>query len=539
MLGQPCRDSSEQPFCTSADAFLALKCESGVWEIQETCLAGQRCNPSDGSCAYLQVDCAGSLFGSACFGPGVLYDCDTAPTLKLTRRCPFGCENAACREGGPDQLIVHTLVPYQSSDSRPPLARKIVVCLQGTPIDDERWSWIRDEVESTWGRYLGLEFIGFGACESLPTSGVIVRFEEQCRGRLVNDIAEEYLDPAGRVVPLGICSSYFDSQGQFEPRASENLIRFLARHQFAHVVHYKGDALPGVESVMRSGIELSRVAEYQISEEDFSWAASQIEDYSRKPSKAVVSAHGKCLTSVGGKLSSRTCAIDASEPGNLRLPSEQSWAVALGELFAPLADSASSCVGKSSSTSGAELSTGACDSSQPSWALAHVQWREVGRCAFPQTQPPEAGTALMVGRCEPPGSRAQSWRFDISALETDALVAQIRFSGDAPEPLCVTAADGGAAGAVVHLEPCAMAPHANQTFRLRKDGAIAIGDKCLYAGGEGAVTLGGCGLPWLVFGPVEDSEGFALTLSPGEAATATASKLNGVPTADQIFDFYF
>jgi hypothetical protein len=258
------------------------------------------------------------------------------------------------------------------------------VCVDADDSDPELVelvAWIRDEVEHTWGRTYNYNFEGWTDCgRTLPEAGVVLSFESECRGHLVNDI-----DPASELVRLVICRSFY-LEGDDELRPVEKpLARFLARHHFGHVIGVPDSIYSGLpRTAMTRGIELLRIEEYEISPSELDLAKNYCAPTCRKHPRALVTTRGRCLEVVNGSIVARAC-VDHGEPR----PQPQNFTLRTSELFTD----AGQCVGVSQAGEATVLA-GECTSMSERFSLTGASLHSLGRCVTPASLPASPGTAL-------------------------------------------------------------------------------------------------------------------------------------------------
>jgi hypothetical protein len=519
-LGAPC-DEEEAHACAAASDRLALLCDEKRWTNFDVCRTDELCDRSDGACRSIASICI-SHGGSACTGGDRLLDCDVSPFDPKEHLCPFGCRDAACLPGTGDQLIVHTQSPTSWGTGAWP--GPIPVCFVDGEESDELRHIVRDEVESTWARWYNVDFAGWGTCEDGVTERVAIEFLDDCRAKLASD-AWIGKPSTGAETRFGICRTYLDANDMSQT-LEEPVMRFLARHQFGHVLGL-WDVAPSARTTMSRGIELSRIDEYQPS-------TSELMDvhyrYGRKHSGAVATTHGRCLDVVNGAIQPLPC----------KNPTEQRWAPMLGELTSLSSSSESVCV-RLVGQKGIEVRP--CDSEPrvPAWSMTHAQWRGPGGCVSPLTQPAVSGSSLVTGPCLAVGEPSQAWFFEIFDSDANSLLTRIRPSDS---NLCLTVPNGfESLGVVPLLEVCGPDGTTEQIFHLQGNGTIRFSDFCLnWEDTNGDIyLLDLCTWPhWVLSGAFESSTGLALRTPLDDSGSALmATPLVGLPTNEQIFDFYF
>jgi hypothetical protein len=380
-------------------------------------------------------------------------------------------------------------------------------------------AWIRDEVERTWARTADYTFEGWGACDTLPEEGVVLSFESECRGHLVNDI-----DPTSKLVRLEICRSfYLEGRDELRP-VDEPLARFLGRHHFGHVIgipdnNYSGEP----RTAMMRGIDLLRITEYEISPGELNWASEYCALGCRKHPGALVTTRGRCLEVVDGSVVARACADH--EPG------PQVFTLKGTKLVTADPEQ---CVVVSGDGEEAEVRVGECTAEQ--FALTGAALHSLGRCVTPASLPATPETALFIGACDAVPESWMGWSFDVTASTENGLLASIRHDG-----LCASIPGGADELNLVPVLRTCEEGSGEQIFELRHNGEIGFGDLCFaWEMHDGSVYLySDCGRGysvWTVTGALTTPSGLALTL-PGDNATAKAIK--AAPSQARTFDFYF
>lgn len=448
-----------------------------------------------------------------------LLDC-TNPFSPVERICPFGCAHGTCLSGHGDQLILHTELQLAQTM---PWTRNIPVCFADDAGAELR-RWTRGAVTQGWTRNADVAFEGWGDCPTQDAEGVVIEFPRGCQGRLVSAVARTREASQLRV---GICRSYFDAGGvERELADDETLARFLARHQFGHVLGLGEDNVHAsvmVRTVRTSAID-ARI-----------WATDLLglrDLYGYKNPGSVVHASGWCLNGSDGALTLASCSEKSGLKFVVRLDRVQaadgSCLVADGETAVALA---------------------ACSTSVPSKALAlrRASLRAAGHCVVPRTEPVFPGTVLEARPCGDIGNLDYPFHFELVGSAVAGRLAQIRF-GNGDYCLAAPATFGGVA--VPTLEPCSTN---SSVFTLGDEGEISLlvpgtqSRRCLdyttHGTSGSVIELRLCnGRSFTLTGPLETLDGLALSADPDEPAAGLSLKKlrpGEMPTLDETFDAHF
>jgi hypothetical protein len=520
-------EGEEVKACSSTNPRLLLQCAAGVWQGLATCRNLERCDPEQQQCRPLAADCKEHPDGHCDID--FLIDCADNPFVPPKRECPFGCANGACLPGTGDQLIVHT-EPHRNGAMPWPDA-PIAVCFSGGDSTRSLRHWTRSSVEQGWGRYLDIDFVGWETCESAETPGVHVEFLEDCRGRTASAVSLGY-PGAGKQLIVGICRSYRDDAGGKLRDLEEAVVRFVALHQFGHVlglheadkaaVHYTGN-------IMARGIRSSTVAP-MLWADDIAVLGSEL---GYKPEASIVHVSGWCLDTTGGQVALSRCS--ASEAQRLR----------------PLADrlelaGTSNCLMVEGQTSLLGVYFTDCPLRvKYALALRRARWGTPGFCVAPRTLPVTPGTPVETRSCTEVGEVSQTWSFEVAATTEQRLQARIRFVA---QDYCLAAPQElGGYGGVPTLEPCSST---DTLFELGPDGRVSLPVPetqerlCLnWVGKFGVLFFDfSCQYPFILSGPLETGEGRALEADPGNPGGGLLlSELGSseLPNLRQIFDVWF
>jgi hypothetical protein len=400
-------------------------------------------------------------------------------------------------------------------------------------------AWIRSEAERTWGRYLNVEFTGWGECSSATVQGVVIEFLEDCELRLGGKPPNGFPgNPPGNQGQsrVGICSSYQNAAGVLEKMEdNEPLLRFVVRHQFGHVLGLSESERPSTDTVMVRALEKSNAARLELTYDDVNrYFAFR---YGHKPSGTLVTTSGLCLTPFGPMIGLAPCSSGGS--GRFLFDS--------GEVRS-LLDGAPGCLTLSGGD-GDTVGLAPCGTAPASSALrmARARWSTPDRCVAPDF--PAPGSAIATRACAPVGDLSQAWFFEIVATDEEKLSARLRFSmtGD-----CLSVPGGTVTSADAPvLERCSETILARHVFYLWSNGQISFEETveglrpaCLrWSSPDSTLYFGQCNYDtyWLS-GALETPDGLALAIHPSvpnaelRAVSLGSSEL---PNDEQIFDFAF
>jgi hypothetical protein len=500
-----------------------------IWNVAQTCFGETRCDRSTATCRFIDSACY-NYIEPHCTSEGALVDCDESAFEPL-RQCPFGCLEGACLPGSGNQLIVHT--EDHSSSNSDFWPSDIPVCFIPGESTAGMQDVIRDEVESTWGRYGRIQYTGWGTCEQGATGTVVIEFLEDCRARLGSHVMLGYPGPyaASRV---GFCRTYRDARGDLKRMdQDEALTRFMARHQFGHVLGLWDDLLE--PTVMVRGIEHPGAETIRLSSSDLAYLRLYL---GAKYSHSLVTTSGRCLAPVDSHIEPTRCTGERPEL----------WIPALDSVLNFSDQGDRRCVGI---TEEGAVDFAICSErhEEVSWRMGHAQWSLPGGCVAPRSYPAVPRDSLVVADCGPVGDETQSWYFEVFAsLSGVGYVTRIQFSDSG---LCATLPGGLSAGGMVPLlEPCGELGQADQTFYVRGPGEIAFADEstflCLTWDTFGSeIYLWYCGFNsrknnFVVSGAIEGSNGLVLSVTPDDEDAVVGAVPPASPLGrDQIFDWYF
>jgi hypothetical protein len=451
-LGAPC-DGSVDFACTALEPNLLLLCLEGTWAIGESCFYDSFCDPERSECRPVDFMCTDRT-EAFCDGRNELVDCGANRFEPPHFVCPFGCEAGRCRPGSGDELIVHT-ERVNPSGAVGFWREPIPVCFHDGGEDSALVAVIRDEVERSWGFLLDIEFTGWSVCSGEERNRrVELAFLDDCELRLGGPVLSGA--PAdGEARSVELCRTYYTAAGQHEALIEhEALLRFVARHQFGHVLGSADidDAIhpvtmrrwlrasdPGV------GITFDDVDPYRL-------------DYGQKLTGSLVTPSGACLSPEASGFRSLPCSHPASGFFNLAGGQVESSRVETpGCLRVPPGEAAL-------------VSLGACGdpSGQTELHFTHVRWGTPDLCVAPERAEP--GSPLAVGPCAPAGDPTQAWWFEILAADFEKLTARLRFgaTGD-----CVGLLEPAQAGVIPKLDACADESDVQHRFFLWLNGVIS------------------------------------------------------------------
>jgi hypothetical protein len=528
-LGAAC-DNNVEYSCTTANPNITLACDSGTWILNSICRRDERCNAASAEgveCEKVDPLCAAST-KAVCASNSSVTDCGVSQFQPPSRICPYGCQAGRCLPGTGDELIVHTDDDNQSGGPRWDEIR-IPVCFLESDANAPLPARIRSEAERTWGRYLNVEFTGWGECSSATVAGVVIEFLEGCELRLGGKPPNGFLgrEEQSRV---GICSSYQNAARVLEHmERNQPLLRFVARHQFGHVLGLSEWERPSTDTdtVMVRALEKSNAARLELTHNDLDFFAFR---YGHKPSGTLVTTSGLCLTPVDSAIRPAPC----SQSGSGRFLFES------GEVRSLLAG-APGCLTLSG---GDSVGLGPCGTASSALRMARARWSTPDRCVAPDF--PGPGSAIATRACAPVGDLSQAWFFEIVDKDQEKLSARLRFSATG-DCLSVTGVRAMSYDAPV-LERCSETILARHVFYLWSDGQISFGEMmgptCLHwEPPDSTLYFGTCNddTYWLS-GALETPDGLALAIAPSDPNAellAVSLGSNELPNDEQIFDFAF
>ena len=549
--GNPC-DHEGALACALAAARDRLFCEGGRWTERFPCSDGRYCDRRSGACGVAYDGCTGDTKPGAKHCGGLLTSdlvtCGPDLVTAEIEHCVFGCssEKRACLqqygtrlqlEQPPRVTAVGAFWPAPPSGDT-----QVPVCVTNPeatlPEGDEdslakQVRYVRDEVESTWGRYGGVAFTGWGPCESAAT-GVklslvgVSGHDDPCTAELGGIDRVGYPGKAGSL-DLRLCIRFRDTNGDART-ASEELLRIVARHEFGHALGFD-DLFKTYDDLeldfMTPAVDTARLTSYPF-EHQHIWGLQQA--YGRKPSGALVAPNGHCVARTSnGELALDVC--DASPAQQFRFVDGQ------------LAHEATATCLRADPGDGA-VSLSTCTAAPPaaeqSWQLGAVQvWSYGGLCLGT----PSGELKLEACRA---GDPEHLW--DVDWLDDGT---HFRFREPETE-LCVDAADDFSLtekqcdGTCIETdENCA---HADR-FDSPGPGQVAIEGRCLSTPDPpdkppSNVALVTCSfqprMVWNLSGRIVGGTNQVLARSEdaGSVLLVAQPLTSGEPLDNEIFDYY-
>jgi hypothetical protein len=309
--GDPCEPEGALA-CVRNAGTARLRCEAGRWIPHRDCKDGQYCDARSGACGDPHFACEGDAHEGDRVCTGALnsdiYICGPDLLTAEVEHCVFGCkvEESTCLEAEGDELQLEAPPEVVTVDAYwPAPARgdtRIPVCVTNSEEDassfETQLGYVKDEIERTWGRYGGVAFTGWGACDE-GAKGVHLRIvgqSEPCTNRLGGIDRIGYPGEKG-TVNVELCMRYYDADGA-RRNTSEELLRLVARHEFGHVLGFDDltTRLDGSEFMARA-IYSAQLAVYTFASQHI-WRLQAA--YGRKPSGALADMNGRCLTKGNG-----------------------------------------------------------------------------------------------------------------------------------------------------------------------------------------------------------------------------------------------
>jgi hypothetical protein len=253
-----------------------------------------------------------------------------------------------------------------------------------------------------------------------------------------------------------------------------------------------------------------------------------------KPEASLVHVSGWCLDTVGGRVALSRCS--ASPTQRLR----------------PLPDrieleGTSDCLAAGQQSPTPLLEVAACAPS-PTRALElrRTRWSAPGHCVAPRALPVVPGTPLETTTCAEVGDASQTWSFETMAIVEGRPQVRIRF---AAQDYCVAAPQPfNGIGDVPTLQPC---DSTDTLFELGPRGGVWLltgppasetqGRYCLdWLGQDSVLSFDiSCEHPFLLTGPVETADGWALEADPDNPSGGVSLSQLGpseLPSLGQVFD---
>ena len=410
----------------------------------------------------------------------------------------------AC-DAEPDPIVVTDgPLPLQAGDDAYRLAGNtdlywvgnpvmIPVCWETDTPDSTARAWVREAVESGWGRFARVNFTGWGWCTSPSQSGVHVRNLEQAvaAGELPSTAPSNanasgasqsgrYLDGVADGVTLGFCNGASDR---------ESCVKAIALHEFGHVLgfyhaeersDYTGPMcgsvdFPNPNEQLFGAYDIESVMSYcggggsRLSAGDIA-AAQRV--YGRRSAGTLMSARANCLSAnqynpgnPGDAAFLWDCAEDYDNQEWRYRPASGRLEIKPGF---PGSNTACMSMWGNTDVATAEDCSG---SVAQRFSFQNVELRGFGgKCLDLQGGNTASGTPVQLWDCfsdRDPAVFNRNQRWDVVS-QGNGLV-EIRFADDPTR--CVTAAAWGTSnGTELHLASC-IYPTA-QGFQLGGDGSI-------------------------------------------------------------------
>jgi hypothetical protein len=203
------------------------------------------CDRRNGACAETicnkdEATCSEWLAALVRCGPDRVTQVFETCAIACNKGLGPGNGNGSCASPTGDQLITDRAPELKpSAELWPPPV--ISVCVRGLVETGRELRLIRDEVNSTWGRYSGLSFAGWGECSASSGSAQIeLTLDEPgdgaCRDAL--GTMDHWGYPGfGGTTQMHICRAYLDVETHSTKITSDDsVLRFMARHEFGHVL---------------------------------------------------------------------------------------------------------------------------------------------------------------------------------------------------------------------------------------------------------------------------------------------------------------
>jgi hypothetical protein len=491
-------------------------CQDGAWAQAEACTNHYYCDRRTGTCG--QQACDGEQ-PTACAGNQVQVCGPDLVTLTYLP-CDFDCDTVTndCSVQTTNQLLIDR-VGGPREEGRPWPYSAIPVCFRDVPAsatNDALREAIRRAVETSWGRHLGVTFVGWSDC-SESIEGVELTLLDDCEGKLAI-VPRTGFPGAGSALSLGLCRSYFDVQGTRYPQPGStpdlDLIGFVAKHVFGHALGLDDVAYDQDWSqLMEQGLDVD-----QFESIDLSWTELEYLGllYGEKPPQALFTPSGRCLAATAGELEGAPC--DGAEKTRWQLTPAGIVHGATGDCLSADGDGviAGTCTG---------IAT------DEAFRPRRVRWRAALNRCVTERVPPVGESPLAVSSCDPSWPAAQRFRFE---LLDNARVRIHAASGN-----CVRWPASWTFPARPELGAC---DGERDSFEAR-DGRIAIEGRCLqpitFSGLEFRACYETASQHLFISGPLELGTS-ALTLggsvdSPQLLLTPPTSP----PVDAQVFDYHF
>lgn len=433
--------------------------------------------------------------------------------------CALGCEQTAgtCV---PLSFREVRLDHVESAwDSRPWPDPLIPVCFRDTESDvatlAERAA-VRLAVDSSWGRYTGAAFLGWGSCNG-QSAGVEIAFVDDCSGELARMPRSGY-PGAGQSLSVELCRSYINVYGERQPAQSDPtdlpLLGFVAKHVFGHVlghehINYDRDIL----QIMARAVDLETYTQVELRSGDIEGSVFY---YGNKPSQSLVAPNGRCLTLASGELSTQAC--DG-------LPAKR-FQSTLSNLVHVETDD---CV----RWSGQDIAPGRCtgEESREAFRPEKVRWIAAkGLCVSVLASPAANESPLAYDTCDPLWPADETFSFEFSSAES----VRIRTASGS----CVKWPALWPMNPIPELGAC---DGTRDVFEVR-EGRLGRAGQCLFPQ-NWRLRFRPCAEytdeQFYLSGPFKLSERALALRGTGDDAELTTLPVASPPRPDQIFDFHF
>ncbi len=505
--------------CRGPESTTRYLCDAGTWIEASACdVSLERCDRRTGACTPI---------AAACKRPGELQFCDVGnleaflcgPDLVTLERvvCAVRCDHGTgCVDLLPDQVLLDR-VESTVLEGRLWPEPFIPVCFRGDDPDEAALrAAVRLAVDTTWGRYAGVSFLGWDSCSG-ETHGVELDFVDDCEG-VLDSIPRAGYPGNGQSLPVELCRSYFDSEGTRHPALGDppdvSLLAFAAQHVFGHVLGREDRYYdPPQRELMARTLDLDEYAQITLSEVDIEILANQ---YGNKPSRSLLAPNGRCLTLSSGEFTTDAC--DGS----------------LVQQFQPDASAlvhveTDSCVQLDGELVSAETCAG--DASREAFVPASVRWLgPKGRCVSVLATPDSHGAPIGMATCEPSWPAAQTFTFEFLSRDT----VRIRTTGGS----CLRWPEAWALYPVPELGDC---DGTRDVFEIR-GGGVGRGGQCLYAPSS-SIRFYPCAdfvdQHFSLSGPFELAGRALALVGTGDDAELVTLPTRVPPRPETIFDYHF
>jgi hypothetical protein len=535
--GEPCERSGALS-CVAPLSRRRNVCRGGVWSEQaDLCPNGSSCDRRNGACQAIASECVGKQPGDTLCRPfptdetTFLSQVTCGPDLVSVEvtDCDLTCnpELGRCVSPTSNQMYVEKPPPIRAVEAWWPNA-PIRVCFEPGS-DTALRAVVRAEIESTWGRYSALDFVGWDDCAD-ESSSVKVHFEPVCTDVLGSIDRFGYPGPRDNT-EVGLCLQY--RQGARAAQSTtEPLLRLVARHEFGHVLGFEhllmGD---GGNEFFASVLRLTNLADmkfYYPHIGRLQWT------YGAKPSGSLATYRGKCLD---GELAFSSCAgFDGPRWNLLGNELEQT--------------KSGQCLG--TLESGAAIGLVTCDSAAApaaasgNWRLSRVHVRAYGGLCLEEMDFGGGELGVPTKPCADFGYEKQL--FDVEGVENGRKLRMRRGS------LCIELDSTFRSPKLKPCDDCALEDpdcDALDRFELTSQGYLTLGGNCLrgptfdwlYPEPEpGQVTIETCEASppfrWNLSGVLQRDDGRTLTPTEGSGAELfTTGDLDSALTTTQVFDY--